>query len=345
MYYGNKRKNKAIIVISLAIPVLIGSLRYGVGTDYGNYVSIYNNLSNLSFSNYFIGIASNLEFGFFTLVKISKLITGDYTFLFASSCFLTVLFFYKALKRYDIKHSALVYFLFLTTIFPTSFNTVRQSIAISICFFAFSYIIERKPKKYLLWIFIASLFHVSAIILLPFYFINRLVKNKKGHNKKFIIIKSLLLASIILLLLPYVYEFIQMIPFLNKYTIYQSISADGNNYIIYLNIVILAVILLFYKKLVLISNTNIYLYVFTIMNIVLLTLGFASPFVKRIALYFSLFSPILMTYLCDIFSDRLGRFISYSLLILYGLLFFYISFYLMGQADIIPYRLLPGAVL
>lgn len=341
MYYGFKRSNKVIVGMSLAIPMLVGALRYGVGTDYTTYVAIYDQLSQLSLPQYLSLQSLDVEIGFYLLVQISSFLTGNYLLLFAISSFLTVYFFYLGLKKYDIRQKASVYFLYLTIVFPFSFNSVRQGIAISICFYAFSFIIERVPKKYLLWILAASVFHKSALFLLPFYFINRFVKKNKKGKYNFILVKSLLLAMGIYLVLPYMYELLQTLSVFDKYSAYQTIIAEGNNYIFYLKIALLGIILLFYKRITAFNEINIYFLIFFILDIVLSTLGFASPFVKRIALYFSLFSPLLLFAIPDVFSDRLGKFISYALLLLYGVVYFYLAFYVMGQSDIMPYRFIP----
>jgi len=338
MYYGTKRNHKLIVGISLLIPIIIGGLRYNVGTDYPTYVAVYDQLSQLSLAQYLSLPSLDIEIGFYFLIKLSNLIMGNYIPLLLFSSFLTVFFFYLGLKRYNTKHTALVYFLFLTVVFPFSLNGIRQGIAISLCFLAFSFIIEHKPKKYILWIVVASLFHKSALFLLPFYFINKLIKNG-SHN--FVLMKSLLLASIIYFLLPYTYELLQTTSFFSRYSAYQSITADGNNNIFYLKVVILIVILLFYKRIISHDKKNIYFLIFIVLDVVLSTLGFGSPFVKRIALYFSLFSPLLLASIPDIFSDKFGKFICYSTLVAYGLLYFYLAFYLMGQSDIFPYQFIP----
>lgn len=342
MYYGFKRKNNVFVWMSLAIPILIGALRFDVGTDYNTYISIYNHFSQLSVPQYLSLQNLDVEIGYYLMVQLSNLLNGGYPLVFAISSFLTIYFFYLGLKRYDIKYKASVYFLYLTVLFPFTFNSVRQGIAISICFYAFSFIIERIPKKYLLWILVAAIFHKSALFLLPFYFINRFIKKNTEGKYNFILVKSLLFAMGIYLALPYIYEVLQNFSFFDKYSAYQTIAVEGNNYIFYLKLLLLGVILLFYKRIVSQSEMNIYFVIFFILDIVLSTLGFASPFIKRVALYFSLFSPLLLFAIPSTFSDRLGKFVSYSFLILYGILYFYLAFYLMGQSAIFPYQSIIG---
>ena len=46
-YVYNKKNYKIFLFLSFIIPAMIGSLRYYVGTDYGTYISLYNNKSNV----------------------------------------------------------------------------------------------------------------------------------------------------------------------------------------------------------------------------------------------------------------------------------------------------------
>ena len=348
MWYGTERKNKVMIGLGLLAPILIGGLRFGVGTDFGNYVTIYNNLSHLSLDQYFALQSIDMEIGFYLLMKLSNFITSNYVFMFVASSFLTVLFFYLGLRRFNVKHSAIVYFLFLTISFPFSLNGVRQAIAVSICFYAFSFIMQRQWKRYITWVVVASLFHQSALILLPFYFINRLLPKTIVNDKKkidFTLLKVFALAAVVFLLLPYVYSLLEAASIFGKYSTYQTIAAEGNNYIFYLKVALLGAVLLFYKRIIARNPKHVFFFILIVLDIVLSTLGFVSPFIKRIALYFSLFSPLLLTPIIDVFSDKLGKFLSIALLITYGLAYFYLAYYVLGQSEIFPYQTIIGETL
>lgn len=345
MYYGQKRNNKIITGLSLAIPVIIASLRYNVGTDYVNYVTIYNNVSGLSLGQFLTDSTLGIEIGFYTLIKLSELISNNSLFLFAISSFLTILFFHLGVVRYRLKHPALVYLLFLLIIFPLTLNVVRQGIAISICFYALAFIIEGKPKKYFFWIIMASLFHTTSLFLLPIYFLRKIIKNQKKNLYLLFFLKMAAVSIGVYLLLPYMFELLATIPSFEKYEKYQTLVAEGNNYTLYLQFIVLLIIIALSRWTILKDNVmNIYFYFlfFAILELVFTTLGFSSAFIKRIALYFSFFSLILLTNTIDIFSDKLGRFIMYFFIIIYGILYFYLAYYQLGQADIIPYRLVVG---
>jgi transmembrane protein EpsG len=337
-YYGNKRRNRITIGMSLLIPVILGGLRYNVGTDYSVYISMYNNLARQPFLDF----STNIEFGFLLLAKIAYFMQSP-LFLFLSSCFLTVLFFYLALRRLKVARPALIYFLFLLIIFPMTLNVMRQGIALSVCLYAFTFMIERRFWKYLFWMVIASMFHMTSLILLPVYFLNRFVK-EKNNNYIFFLIKLLILCGVILVLLPYFFSALISIPMFEKYDLYQTYIGEGNNITFYIELSIFLLGLVVAKWAAPKKNASIYLFtlLFAALEVVFLTLGFTSTFIKRMALYFTVFNLLLLTNFVDIFKDRTGQFIMYSVIILYGLTYFYVSYFQLGQADIFPYQWMIG---
>lgn len=343
LYYGMKHRHKLIVGISLAIPIIIGGLRYGVGTDYFNYIKVYESLTSLNLIEFLSLTNSNIELGFYILAQISHFFTDSPIFLFTISSFLTILFFYLGLKRYELKHPVLVYFLFLLTIYPITFNGVRQGIAASICFFAISFLIKQRALPYFLWILAASLFHTSALFLIPLYFIAIFVKRSQNQAFYVYIFKLATLSIAIIILLPQLFNFLDAIPYFEKYNQYQVMEAEGNNYTFYIKLAILGAVIAFSKWLIP-RNSILYLYAlcFALLETLTLYLGFISDPIKRISLYFSFFSLILMSNFVDIFKDNTGKTVMYIIVIGYGVASFYLYYYILGQADIIPYKLVLG---
>ena len=78
---------------------------------------------------------------------------GDARLVFLSTAFLTIAFFYLGMKRYQLRYPGLVFFLYLLTIFPATMNAVRQGVAMSIMFYAFTFVLDKKPDR---WIAIST---------------------------------------------------------------------------------------------------------------------------------------------------------------------------------------------
>jgi hypothetical protein len=85
----------------------------------------------------------------------------------------------------------LSFFLHLTIgLFTLTLSGIRQSLAISIILLAIHFAIKRKLIYYLITVFIAVLFHMSAIIFLPAY----LLLNTKIKGYKIVLLYSLLIV-------------------------------------------------------------------------------------------------------------------------------------------------------
>ncbi|MDB5162508.1 MAG: epsG [Candidatus Saccharibacteria bacterium] len=339
MWWGSERKSKAIIVVSLLIPIIISALRFEVGTDYVSYVSMYNSLSNVALDQYFPQIFPKTEIGFYILIKLSDWITNSPVLVFSVSSALTVLFFYLGLRRFNVKHSSLVYFLYLLIIFPTTFNGIRQGLAAAICFYAISYIISRKPLNYFLLIAFAGLFHNSALFLAPLYFLNIVIKK----NTRYMLAKIILTLGGVLvtlsLALPHIFEFLSSLYIFDSYTQYLIPNNDGVDSNFYSKFLIVIIVIILSKWSIPKNDKYKYYYfiVFAILEVLINTFGFSAT-IDRMSLYFSFFSIFLITSFTNIFKDPLGRSIMYFLIIMYGIVYFYLAYYVQGFADIFPYR-------
>lgn len=167
---------KFLWMIVIVLPVcLLASLRGNVGTDTINYFNMYNgwlkHVNIIQYAlDYFSGGASTIEPGYVLLNRISPFIFDDVKTLFFLSVFVQMSFVWlgiTSLEKYlSPSFSLFIYYLFL---YNTSLNLMRQSIAVAIVFYAFKYIVEHNFMKYLGFVLLASLFHVSALLFLVLY--------------------------------------------------------------------------------------------------------------------------------------------------------------------------------
>jgi len=170
-----KRRN-AFLLIWVFI-FLISALRFDVGYDYTMYFKLLG--GKIKFID---DQLDRLEFFSRQLVDISSYLKFRQLFFIVSS-FLICYGFYKTIKEnsLDIVISTLIFISFPIFYF-TSFSIVRQYIAVSIVFYGFKYIKERRLYPFVTIIILAILFHKSAIIALPIYFMYN-----KFFNKNFIL--------------------------------------------------------------------------------------------------------------------------------------------------------------
>ncbi|WP_029935154.1 EpsG family protein [Thiomicrospira pelophila] len=163
-------RNRYFSFIPIAIIIFIFGLRVDVGTDYQNYVDIYQRI--YLGDTYFLQEKLEPIFYYFTLI-FTKLGTGSEVYIL-----FTVLFTYVMLwltsKKINLNYFIFIYS-FIIFGFLFSFNNiVKQGISIVLVLYAFiSFSNDKIIIKYLLILAVASFIHYSALIgvfLIFFYF-------------------------------------------------------------------------------------------------------------------------------------------------------------------------------
>lgn len=156
----------SLCVIGAALVLFAGLRDYRVGTDTGNYVRQFVR------SDSFASVAEGRnEIGYHFLSWLARSASDSYATLLLMTativvgCYLTTIV--KLSKRYE---TAL--FLFITLgMYTFFFNGARQGIAAAICFSAIPFLLQRRVWPYMATVAFAVLFHRTALLALPLYFI------------------------------------------------------------------------------------------------------------------------------------------------------------------------------
>lgn len=167
---GKHRYNMITIVLlclSSAVFIFTGGLRYYVGTDFGSY---YN-----GFFAYCENLRESLirldEPGLPIIATVVRWFSNDSLyFIFASTAITYALVLYTQYKNSACFIFSTLLFVFVGN-WHGAFNGVRQFLAAAIIFSGHRFIFDRKLFKYLTVVFIAFLFHRSAIVMVIPYFI------------------------------------------------------------------------------------------------------------------------------------------------------------------------------
>lgn len=176
IYVGNRYAAKGLlwsrlaIVPGLLLPILLAGFRNGVGKDFFAYTSMVENLQ-LGGDLFYRSIEPLSSL----IITISARFGDSATVvMFTLFSIPTVLFAYIAIKRMVPKgalYVALAYFLYICAIFPTTLNTVRSGVAVSLVMLGFSYLVKvdgsRRLLKFLLCAIAACMFHASAALMIP----------------------------------------------------------------------------------------------------------------------------------------------------------------------------------
>lgn len=182
--YSAKKYAKWIAVAAILIPAILAGCRAEtIGTDVRTYVIKYYEeaRSASGFLEYWGDHITSLlsEPLYFLVTYIISLFFEDFHWAMFGYSIITISFMFLGMKRckeiFDtpIYAGMMVYYLLL---YNYSLNLVRQCIAISVVFYAVTFLFTKEYKKFCIICAIAVLFHTSAIVgfvFLPMYLILR----------------------------------------------------------------------------------------------------------------------------------------------------------------------------
>jgi len=179
-----KKYQRLLIPLLFFVLFIFTAFRPGLGgTDYKIYERLFNEIPPIYElelnSKYF-----EYDFLYVLLNSLVKTFTDNFVVFIALYTLLTQLAMFSIIKDYskDFFYSMFIYF--STYYLWHNFTLLRQNIAILIFWFSIRYIKKGNFWKYSGLIVVASLFHNSAILLIPFYFILRMM-NEMPIEKKY----------------------------------------------------------------------------------------------------------------------------------------------------------------
>ncbi len=155
------KDNQIYFLCVFFILFVLSAFRDGLGTDYFQYAQAYSNPQSFDKFSFLFS---------YIFIDSLRLISRDYILFFIVAAFITNYFFIKEIFRNSsiIGVSLLIYIFFF---YLSSFNLVRQFIAISLFFyFGINYIQNNKNKHYILLLLLIAQIHFSAYILFVFLF-------------------------------------------------------------------------------------------------------------------------------------------------------------------------------
>ena len=131
------------------------------------------------------------EMGFYYIGVIVKTFTSNVALYLLVVALLSFFFLYKAFDKYCLYPIFGVCAYISRFYLARNFIQIRAGLSYAIILMAVQYITKRDWKRYFAWVFVAYLFHHSALIAVPLYFLC-MIDIKKTH-----IIMGLVIAFII----------------------------------------------------------------------------------------------------------------------------------------------------
>ncbi|MBQ6204735.1 MAG: EpsG family protein [Prevotella sp.] len=186
MISQSKGKNKEVFLMIALIVLAFGAgwrdMRWPDTDVYSPAFTYFtNDLYSFSLSDIPFGYR---EYGFYFLGVIVKTFTNDAHIYLTFIAGLSLFFLYKDLRKYSLFPLIGLCAYIARFFIGRNLVQIRSGLAYLIVLWGIKYVQEKKLMKYLLVVWIASWFHTSAWIALPFYFFSNWV----NINKKIVLI-------------------------------------------------------------------------------------------------------------------------------------------------------------
>lgn len=313
----------------LVAPLVVWTANRGYVGDTGAYMRMYEELpERLSgIAEYMQTVEKDKGFYFFSALIRSIFGSNEIIYLFIVGAIQAYLIF-KVYRKYSTRY-AITFFLFIasTDYISWMFNGMRQFVAVTITFVAFEAILKKQYVKSILIILFASLFHQSALLVIPFIFIVQ----GEAWNKKTIMF---IFAAIVVV--SYVDQFTDILETMLQDTQYENVvndwemwNDDGTNVIrvlVYSVPTILSLIGLRYVR----ADKNPIINICVNMSIVSMGLYVVSMFtsgifIGRLPIYFSLYNYILLPWEIDNMFEKKSSFLVYLAMVIAYLGFYFLQ--------------------
>ncbi len=307
--------------------VYFASVRDGVA-DTAMYIKAYGEMPNqiAGLSEYISTVKKDQ--GFYYISALIKCFVGNnaavYLFIIAAlQCFLV----FKIFRKYTAAFVT-AFFLFIasTDFFSWIFNGMRQFTAVAITVACFPFILKKKYTLAIFGILFASLFHQSALLMIPFIF----VVQGKAWNKKTV---AFILASVVVVL--FVDRFTNILDTLLADTQYENVVSDwqeweddGTNVLRVLVYSVPAMLSLIGIRYVRYENDPV-INICVNMSIVSMGIYVISMFtsgllIGRLPIYFSLYGYILLPWLIThMFADKSAKLVQLGMVAGYLVFYYY----------------------
>lgn len=192
-------------ILSMAVFVfLYGFRQIGIGVDDPTYERIFNNVAANGVIKQFL--ETRMEPGYLLLNYIVSFFTNNFQVMIFITTLIPVFLYYKALEYESDKISMFwAVFLLGTILFIYFCGITRLFIATSIIAYGLRFVMEKKPIKYTIIVFIATSFHYSAIFMIFLLYFATERKGKKKSNIKIFLLIAIVMPVMIFIVSNYIF--------------------------------------------------------------------------------------------------------------------------------------------
>ncbi|WP_415945777.1 EpsG family protein [Selenomonas montiformis] len=325
------------IIIFACLPlVILSTFRYGVGVDYFSYYDDYIVVLTQNYSlNDFDFEMKEVGYTFITWLAIN--VFDSYRGLLFLSAWLTTVPVLIALLKYKRQYIVIGWSIYIITLYISSFNGIRQHIAVSIIMLALVYFYKNKLLKGLICTFIAYLFHYTALIALAFPLF---IKCSRMSRKTQLIV-LIGVFSLGILCMGLLMKILENVPLIYFYLDKYSGTFDDMSLMHYISNLafkfpLVVLMICYYKKLIFDSKYNFALLAFLLLDMMFVFGSYYIKWIIRLQYYTMLAYPLVIV---NIISNKSisNRKIILWLFIVWILIRFVLWFGVAHYDSVIPY--------
>ena len=337
MFTSEKKKKAQIIALMFFLTLIAGLRHYTIGSD---TISYFRSYKQTLYYGVKIFEHSRFEFGYVLLQYIISRVTSNFNiFLLICTIFMNTsigIFIYKYSKQPIVS----ILMFILLRLFFNEMNILREFLAVCIILNSVQYIVDRKIIKFLIVVFIASLFHASALVAVPLYFLYRKEMNFK--TKTIIFSATIIIYLFLSNILIYITNKIGM------YSNYVENFYGSNKLASLLSVLISACIFIFFKfiykkfkKNLSIKEIKHYDFLVNISYITLMLdiIAYRISIFSRLINYYGIFKILVLSNVPTIINNRYEKyFCNIIVCTLFFISFIIIMYYRPDWYLVTPYR-------
>jgi hypothetical protein len=324
---GGRFPDSRLPIVALTVVLVIfAGIRYGIGSDYLLYSTLYRAIIPSSLSDSLAVVPQ--ELAWVTLAFVLRQFTDSpYAILWIASL-LTIVPILVAIRRKSADPTLSIFLFFFLGYYAVTFNAVRQSIAVSFLLLADTYRTESR-LKWFTFSLIAVLFHSSALVAI----IAQLLVAFWKPTGRSVVVMLIVGASLSLLLLRSGLA-VQFASALNpRYETYLDDAGAGLGtwFVFAIRVLIIFIALASPRT----DETSKYL-AFVCVSAVVLLLGTTNVVFARFEPYFGIFAVLLLPNQLTVSKQR-GLII--PALVVGSLVYF--GFHISSFNGVVPYTVIP----
>jgi len=176
-FRGKKLFQHIFLACGSALLFFVSAFRLNTGHDYPNYTRSFMKFMGMPLAEL---AKERMEKGYVLINRYINIFTNDFQALFVVTTLIIIALSAVILAKYCKNPSMGLLSFYLLGFYFNSMNFLRTTIAASIILFAYKYIRDRQFLRFLVVVVLASAFHLSALLMIPLYFIMNIKINYKS---------------------------------------------------------------------------------------------------------------------------------------------------------------------